>query len=63
MRAYTTALREMGGFKRDTISYIIHFVDPLSPDIHTQNIEGLLSRSKYFLRRKSGISQERHSEY
>lgn len=31
--------------------------------VHTQNIEGLWSRSKYFLRKRKGLSLELQSEY
>lgn len=46
-----------------TINHSINFVDPDSPEIHTQNIEGLWSRSKFYLRKENGISQEQDAEY
>jgi transposase-like protein len=47
-RAYLTASRELGSYEHETINHKLIFVDPLSLDTHTQNIEGLWSRSKYF---------------
>jgi hypothetical protein len=67
-RSYGAALRELRTLElRDygysTINHSLNFVDPLLPDINTQNIEGLWSRSKFYLRKKSGITQEQHAEY
>ena len=62
-RAYGAALRGFDSMQHETINHSINFVDPMDPEIHTQNIEGLWSRSKYFLRKKRGISREKKTEY
>lgn len=62
-RAYGRALSDLGGFEHATVNHSIYFVDPFNPEIHTQNIEGLWSRSKYFIRKKRGIAMEKQSEY
>lgn len=62
-RAYTRALSEMPQMKHSSVNYSLNFVDPDNPMIHTQNIEGLWSRSKYFIRKKKGISVEKQSQY
>lgn len=51
-RAYATALSNLTGYEHQTINHSLHFVDPIQQEVHTQNIEGLWSRSKYFLRKK-----------
>lgn len=60
--AYKKALDTMTQYSHDRINHSLHFVDPERPEIHTQNIEGLWSRSKYFLRKRNGLHQEQHSE-
>ena len=62
-RAYGRALHDLGGYEHETINLSIQFVDPFNNQIHTQNIEGLWSRSNYFIRKKRGISVEKQSEY
>lgn len=62
-RAYSAALRNMLEFEHDSINHSLYFVDPNDSEIHTQNIEGLWSRSKYFIRKKAGISLEIQSRY
>jgi hypothetical protein len=53
----------MPKFEHLSVNNSLNFVDPNDATIHTQNIEGLWSRSKYFLRKKRGISMEKQSEY
>lgn len=62
-RAYSSAFRILNNLNYETINHSINFVDPLRSDIHTQNVEGLWSRSKYFMRKRRGISREKQSEY
>ena len=50
-------------FEHWTINHSLHFVDPLDTSIHTQNIEALWSRSKYFLKKKTGASSAQRSDY
>lgn len=62
-RAYSEAIKNLDNITHETINHSIHFVDPLNRLVHTQNIEGFFSRSKYFIRKKRGISREKQSEY
>jgi transposase-like protein len=62
-RAYDTAFRNMPEYEHESINHSLFFVDPTDDEIHTQNIEGLWSRSKYFLRKKAGITMELQSRY
>jgi transposase-like protein len=62
-RAYNRAILSLENFSHATVNHSVHFVDPTNPAVHTQNIEGLWSRSKYFLRKKRGCSREQQSEY
>lgn len=61
--AYNKALRELPEYLHLNVNHSINFVDPEDPDIHTQNIEGLWSRSKYYLRKKEGLSMEKQFQY
>lgn len=62
-RAYSTALEQLPNYSHQSVNHSLNFVDPNNPLVHTQNIEGLWSRSKYFLRKKKGISREQQSDY
>ena len=62
-RAYGKAILEMPEIIHTTINHSLNFVDPNDPSVHTQNIESLWSRSKYYLRKKPGISIEKQYEY
>ena len=60
--AYKKAMKDLPGYSHETINHSLNFVDNDNPEIHTQNIEGLWSRSKFFLRKKHGMKQNMHSE-
>ena len=63
-RAYKKAIEESDlDLDHDIINHKYHFVDPTDRSVHTQNIEGLFSRSKYFLSKKKGSSLEQRSFY
>lgn len=63
-RAYAKAIREVDmNLDHHTINHSLNFVDPTDRSIHTQNIEGLWSRSKYFLKRKNGASLAQRTFY
>lgn len=62
-RAYGAAMRRFEDLAHESVNHSINFVDPYDLTVHTQNIEGLWSRSKYFLKKKQGISREKQSEY
>jgi transposase-like protein len=51
-RAYQRALSELENFEHLSINHSLNFVDPNDPLVHTQNVEGLWSRSKYYIRKK-----------
>lgn len=61
--AYKKAMDEMNMYEHKVINHSINFVDPLDPTTHTQNIEGLWSRSKFFIRKRSGLHQDQHFEF
>jgi ISXO2-like transposase domain len=62
--AYGAAIRELNGdYIHKTVNHSQNFVHPSDSDVHTQNIEGIWSKSKMFLRSKSGVSSEQHYEY
>lgn len=61
-KAYKKALDELNIYQHATINHSLNFVDPDDSEIHTQNIEGLWSRSKFYMRKRSGMKQEEHSE-
>ena len=62
-RAYNAALEILPEYSHRSINHSLHFIDPNDSTIHTQNVEGLWSRSKYFLRKKAGIGLEEQSKY
>lgn len=62
-RAYSSAIQTLGNMQHETINHSLYFVDPERHDIHTQNIEGLWSRSKFFMRKRRGITREKKAEY
>jgi hypothetical protein len=45
----------MPQFEHLSVNHSLNFVDPNDATIHTQNIEGLWSRSKYFLRKNEAF--------
>lgn len=47
-RAHVEALTKLPEYEHQTVNHSKNFVIPLDESIHTQNIEGLWSRSKYF---------------
>jgi hypothetical protein len=55
-RAYEKALSLLPNFKHQSVNHSIDFVDPNDSTIHTQNIEGLWSRRKYFIRKRKNVS-------
>ena len=63
-RAYGKAISEMDSdLVHSTINHSLNFVDPNDPQIHTQNIEGLWSRLKYFLRQEKGSNINQRGHY
>ena len=63
-RAYSRAISDTNlNIIHRTVNHSLNFVDPEDSNIHTQNIEGIWSRSKYFLRKKAGCSVEQRSIY
>jgi transposase-like protein len=62
-RAYNSAFQRMPEYEHASVNHSISFINPNDPIVHTQNIEGLWSRSKYFLRKKTRISREEQSRY
>lgn len=60
--AYRTAFETLHEFTHKSINHSLYFVNPNDPSVHTQSIEGLWSKSKLFIRKKSGLKQEQHSE-
>ena len=61
-RAYNAALQNLDVYEHESVNHSLYFVDPNNSEVHTQNIEGLWSISKYFLRKKNGISREQQSK-
>jgi hypothetical protein len=62
-RAYNRAINDLENIHlHDSIKHSIHFVDPKNPELHTQNIEGIWRRSKYFIRRRRGINRKIQSQ-
>jgi hypothetical protein len=51
-RAYEKALLSMPEMTQQAINHSLDFVYPNDSSVHTQSIEGLWSRSKYYLRKK-----------
>jgi transposase-like protein len=62
-RAYGAAIRRHQNYEHRTINHSLFFVDPDDDQIHTQNVEGLWFRAKFYLRKKSGLKQEEFSTY
>ena len=52
-----------GIYQHSTIRHAAHFVDPVYPEIHTQNIENLWMRAKRKLRRQFGTSRPLFPSY
>lgn len=53
--AYQSAIRKNPNYSHLTVNHSLYFVDPANELVHTQNIEGLWSVCKNFLRNKKGI--------
>lgn len=63
-RAYSRAISDTDShIIHRTVNHSLNFVDPEDSNIHTPNIEGLRSRSKYFMRKKAGCSVDQISSY
>lgn len=63
-RAYKKALKDMNDtFEHHSVNHSLNFVDPQDRTVHTQNVEGLFSRTKGFLKSKRGASLEQRSYY
>jgi hypothetical protein len=60
--AYAAAARNFVDLNHLAVNHTLNFVDPFNNDIHTQNVEGICSHSKFFLRSKLGVKQEKHSQ-
>ncbi|KAG0441249.1 hypothetical protein DMUE_1193 [Dictyocoela muelleri] len=60
--AYQSAFNILNNNEHNTFNQLTNFVDPMTPEIHTQNIGELWSRF-IFLRNKTGINKEQHLEY
>ena len=54
--AYSKALSTMNEMAHETVNRSLNFVDSSDKNVHTQNIEGLWSRSKYFLSKRKRAS-------
>ena len=62
--AYQNLAQFNGGvYLHDVIVYQHNFVDPLHPDVHTQNIENLWMRAKRKLRRQFGTTRPLFDTY
>lgn len=61
--AYSAAFADLPNYTHKSVNHSSNFVDPEDRAIHTQNIEALWSRSKFFLRSRSGIGAEEYNEY
>ena len=60
MKAYRTAINNINiNIKHKTINHFLNIVDPNDSTIHTQNIERLWSRAKYFLRKNNRVNKEK----
>lgn len=58
-KMYTATFKRINtGIDHLSVNDSLNFVDPEDRNIHNQNIEGLWSRSKYFIKKKNDSSLE-----
>lgn len=53
MEAYNTAIRLLGNYDHASLNHSPRFDNPEKPETHTQNLEVLWSRFKFFFKTKN----------